>query len=128
MLKEPRAHDVGGMFRQNPPLVFGLFIFTVQQGRKVQVYLANKNQEGGGRVDYMVWILLPRKQRETTNYLFFCGGKGRNTSSRVTMVTKFTNATKKKEPLTIELHEGSGGWRMDEDLANEAAGQSWLPC
>lgn len=47
MLKEPRAHDVGGMFRQNPPLVFGLFIFTVQQGRKVQVYLENKNQEYG---------------------------------------------------------------------------------
>lgn len=47
MLKEPRAHDVGGVFGQNPPLVFGLFIFTVQQGRKVQVYLENKNQEGG---------------------------------------------------------------------------------
>lgn len=47
MLKEPRAHDVGGMFRQNPSLVFGLFIFTVQQGRKVQVYLENKNQEVG---------------------------------------------------------------------------------
>lgn len=50
MLEEPRAHNVGGMFRQNPPLVFGLFVFAVQQGREVQVYLENKNQDkpGGG--------------------------------------------------------------------------------
>lgn len=96
MLEKPRAHNVGGMFRQNPPLVFGLFVFAVQQGRKVQVYLENKNQDkpGGEGVDYMVWMLLPQKQRETTNYLsfsflFFSSGKGRNTSSRVTMVTKF---------------------------------------
>lgn len=97
MLKEPRAHNVGGVFRQNPPLIFGLFVFAVQQGRKVQVYLENKNQDSPVEekgVDYMVWILLPRKQRETTNYLslffsFFFSGKGRNISSRVTMVTKF---------------------------------------
>lgn len=54
MLKEPRAHDVGGVFGQNPPLVFGLFIFTVQQGRKVQVYLENKNREGGG--EWVTWF------------------------------------------------------------------------
>lgn len=73
VLEEPRAHNVGGVFRQNPPLIFGLLVFAVQQGRKVHVYLDNKNQDrpGEGGMDYMVWILLPRKQRETTNYLSF---------------------------------------------------------
>lgn len=47
MLEEPRAHNVGGMFRQNPPLIFGLFVFVVQQGREVQVYLQKKNPGGG---------------------------------------------------------------------------------
>lgn len=90
MLKEPRAHNIGGMFRQNAPLIFGLFVFAVQQGRKVQVYLENKNQDRPGGKKQWIWILLPRKQRETTNYLsfffffFFSSGKGRNT-----MVTKF---------------------------------------
>lgn len=39
MLEEPRAHDVSGVFGQNPPLVFGLLVFAVQQGRQVHVYL-----------------------------------------------------------------------------------------
>lgn len=39
MLEEPRAHDVRGVFGQNPPLVFGLLVFAVQQGRQVHVYL-----------------------------------------------------------------------------------------
>lgn len=46
MLKEPGAHDVGGMFGQNPSLVFGLLVFAVQQGRQVHVYLQNRHQEG----------------------------------------------------------------------------------
>lgn len=46
MLKEPGAHDVGGMFGQDPPLILGLLVFTVQQGRQVHVYLYNKHQEG----------------------------------------------------------------------------------
>lgn len=39
MLKEPRAHDVGGVLGQDAPLVLGLLVFAVQQGRQVHVYL-----------------------------------------------------------------------------------------
>lgn len=39
MLKEPRAHDVGGMFGQDTSLILGLLVFAVQQGRQVHVYL-----------------------------------------------------------------------------------------
>lgn len=39
MLKEPGAHDVGGLFGQDPPLILGLLVLAVQQGRQVNVYL-----------------------------------------------------------------------------------------
>ena len=33
MLKEPGPHDIGGVFGQDPPLILGLLVFAVQQGR-----------------------------------------------------------------------------------------------
>lgn len=74
MLEKPRAHNVGGMFRQNPPLVFGLFVFAVQQGRKVQVYLENKNQDKpGGEKEWITWFgycCHRNKERLPITYLF----------------------------------------------------------
>lgn len=49
MLEEPGAHDVGGVFRQDPPFVFGLLVFAVQQGRQVHVYLGRKDKGGKKR-------------------------------------------------------------------------------
>lgn len=66
MLEEPRAHNVGGMFRQNPPLIFGLFVFAVQQGRKVQVYLENKNQDRHG-----LDIVATETKRDYQFFFFF---------------------------------------------------------
>lgn len=42
MLEEPGAHDVGGMFGKDPPLIFGLLVFAVQQGWQVQVHLYDR--------------------------------------------------------------------------------------
>lgn len=122
MLKEPWAHDVGGMFRQNPPLIFGLFVFAVQQGRKVQVYLETKTQDRQeGEKEWISWFgycYHGNKERLTiTNLFSFPGGKGRNTLSRVTMVTKFEYCYFKKEGLlTTELHKRSADWWTDEEV------------
>lgn len=72
MLKEPGAHDVGYVFWQDTPLILGLLVLAVQQGRQVQVDLNNKHRRRREekRVDDMSYLLLPWKQRETTNYLF----------------------------------------------------------
>lgn len=70
MLEEPRAHDVGGVFGQNPPLIFGLFVFAVQQGREVQVYLRDKNQEGG-EGSGLHGLDIVTTETKTTNYLSF---------------------------------------------------------
>lgn len=51
MLKEPRSHDVGGVFGQDPPLILGLLVFAVQQGGQVHVYLDNKHQDGKKKKD-----------------------------------------------------------------------------
>lgn len=45
VLEKPRTHDVGGMFWQDPPLILGLFVFAVQQGWEVHVYLQGKKED-----------------------------------------------------------------------------------
>lgn len=82
MLEEPGAHDVGGVFGQDPPFVFGLLVFAVQQGRQVHVHLGWKDKGG-------------KKEEQMVRFGDCCHrNKGRqqlprNTSSSVTMVTEF---------------------------------------
>lgn len=46
MLEEPWAHDVGGMFGQDAPLVLGLLVLTVEEGGEIQVHLpGERNRE-----------------------------------------------------------------------------------
>lgn len=39
VLEEPGAHDVGGMFGQDPPLVLGLLVLAIKEGGEIQVHL-----------------------------------------------------------------------------------------
>lgn len=45
MLEEPGAHDVGGVFGQDSPLILRLLVFTVQQGGQVHIYLYSQTTE-----------------------------------------------------------------------------------
>lgn len=85
MLEEPRAHDVGGVFGKNPPLVFGLLVFAVQQGRQVHVYLS-----GGEKEEQMVQFgYCCRRNKGDKSYA--------ETPPSVTMVTEFEfDGTRKK--------------------------------
>lgn len=97
MLEQPGAHDVGGVFGQDAPLILGLLVFAVQQGRQVHVYLHNKQQEETRgerkrreeRMAGLGYCCHGNKERLPITYLFFFSGKGRNTSSSVTMETEF---------------------------------------
>lgn len=86
MLKEPWAHNVGGMFRQNPPLVFGLLVFVVQQGWKVHVYLENENQDRPEEKSRLrgLDIVASETKRLPITYLFSVV----RAETNVTMVTK----------------------------------------
>lgn len=63
MLEEPGAHDVGGVFGQDPPFVFGLLVFAVQQGRQVHVHLGWKDK--GGKKKRSRWYSLVIVATET---------------------------------------------------------------
>lgn len=74
MLKEPGAHDVGGVFGQDPPLILGLLVFAVQQGRQVQVYLHIEHRRGSeGKEEKK-----RRKKKRMVGLTYCChGNKGR---------------------------------------------------
>lgn len=46
MLEEPGAHDVGGVFGQNAPLVLGLLVLAIKERGEIQVHLPGR---GTGR-------------------------------------------------------------------------------
>ena len=101
MLEQPGAHDVGGVFGQDAPLILGLLVFAVQQGRQVHVYLHEEEKRRGRkreeeeeeerqRMAGLGYCCHGNKERLPITYLFFFfSGKGRNTPSSVTMETEF---------------------------------------
>lgn len=64
MLEEPGAHDVGGVFGQDSPLVLRLLVFTVQQGGQVHIYLYSQTTERKERGR--------KEKREKTIGLSYC--------------------------------------------------------
>lgn len=67
MLEEPGAHDVGGVFGQDPPFVFGLLVFAVQQGRQVHVYLG-KTREKRKRSRWYSLVIVATETKGDNSY------------------------------------------------------------